>query len=661
MSSLTGDSVDSVTAGQAIDSVMRDLGGFRGRRRSLPLLPYENLDPTPWQLAAELRTVIERRLANGFQLGIHAIPSITGPIDWSAGDRSFAFHLHAWEPITEILTGCSIFGDDRYLLAAVEFAKRWLEQFQLPAGSIGPVPSALDQAFGPMPWYDMAVGQRVYRLAYLADVMARDARFDEQDVRLAFRGVVFHLELLKREDFVRGHNNHGFFQALGELATCRRFRDEPFFAANYETAEGRVRAAVDQQFHSSGVHREHSPGYHLMVLATLIGARSSGLVDSPEFCERIDACERALAWFIQPSGALVTFGDTDPQNMSKVRISPGAFKNPYLRYHVSGGSVGERPPQQFLELKSEGYAIASSSVPERSSDRWWYLAQIASFQSRTHKHADDLSFVWSDEGTEILIDPGRYGYSGRTKPDSELAAQGFWYSDPKRVYVESTRAHNTIEIDGRSYDRRGKSYGSGLRSAQEMDGLFITECEVRQFRAVRHWRVLTFAPGRFLLVVDWLFDRSGQPHDFRQHVHFHPAWTLVPDAADPTGARVLAIRGESGQRLVVVSLAPEGCSTRLARGQEEPQLLGWMSDRASSLSPCSTLVSEQTDTDYTVFATLFSFAMDAKPGPKQTIRRSMRPSVFRWAQGDEIVSVEISRGSGDEPVAVQLRCEPRTS
>ena len=42
---------------------------------------------------------------------------------------------------------------------------------------------------------------------------------------------------------------------------------------------------------------------------------------------------------------------------------------------------------------------------------------------------------------------------GRTKPGTELWKQGFWYGDPNRVFVESTHAHNTVEVGGESYNR----------------------------------------------------------------------------------------------------------------------------------------------------------------------------------------------------------------
>jgi hypothetical protein len=121
-----------------------------------------------------LRELIEQRLTSGYKLGAFSIPSIVEPIDWPAYDRPFAFHLHAWDPMSEVLIGHSLFGDERSFAAALCYARGWLERCQVPAFAIGPDPAALDAAFGPMPWYDMSVGLRSYRLAHIADVIARD-------------------------------------------------------------------------------------------------------------------------------------------------------------------------------------------------------------------------------------------------------------------------------------------------------------------------------------------------------------------------------------------------------------------------------------------------------------------------------------------------------
>lgn len=645
--------VDWLRAGdEARELLLGDIGAFRERRRSVLLIPYESLDPVPWHLGDGFAERLESRLSGEFRLGPHALPSIVEPFDWSTYVRPFALHLDSFEPISELLMGYSLTGEQRYLDGAFTFAWGWLRQFHAASMAIGPVPAKLDAALGPMRWFDMSTGFRVYRLAYIADVIARNERFDDQDVRIAVESLILHLQLLSIDEFYQGHNNHGFFQAFGELATCRRFCDEPFFRERFAIAEERVHAIVAQQFHPSGVHREHSPGYHLMVFGALLGAYNSGFLTFEGAAELVKNCEHVLTWLIQPGGALLTFGDTDPRVMNSGRFPSEWFSDPGLRFSLSAGAIGEPLKRGIEVLKDEGYVFARSDTPTDRGDTWWYLAQIAAFQSRIHKHADDLSFVWSDARSQILIDPGSFGRAKKTEKDSELADDGFWYAGDERVYVESTRAHNTVEIDGRPYDRKRDPYGSALIYAGEQSDLIVTECEILQFETVRHWRLLVMAPGRFLLVIDRLSDQTGELHDYRQHFHFHPDWSLL---LDPESGRVTASRSKPTRRVSVISLVPETAPLRTVRGQTEPNLLGWTSDKAWSLVPCGTVVVEQLQTAESSFATLFSFGGKPKPYPKRThIRRDPRPSTFAWREGGSHMKIEVTRGNGNEPVSVEL-------
>ena len=61
-------------------------------------------------------------------------------------------------------------------------------------------------------------------------------------------------------------------------------------------------------------------------------------------------------------------------------------------------------------------------------------------------------------GRNLLIDSGRYTYK---------------YDHPYRQYVESTRAHNTVEIDGRDFSRRqADAFGSAIVAGGESAGAY---------------------------------------------------------------------------------------------------------------------------------------------------------------------------------------------
>jgi hypothetical protein len=575
--------------------------------------PLDDLDLAPARHDKLLLKRAENILSHGWSMASYKLASLVPPIDWSAHNRSFSFHLHAWEPCTLLLHAHSRFGDQRYLSVCIDFAASWIEIFGRisPAGAMKVIRRPLENQKETFAWYDMAVGQRVYRLAYIIECLLRDPKEPASRISRFWRSLMLHLKVLEEESFFKKHSNHGLYQALGQLAAAKRFSFLEQMRSWEELAERRVTELINLHFFPSGVHREHSPGYHNMLLSSLVGACQSGLIGNKHLVERINGLEEALTWMIKPDFALCTIGDTDPTPMALGREHAMRHKNSSLRWQISGGRCGSRPPPGVKCYQDAGYAFARlKPSPSRTHDNETdsYLAVAAGFHSRVHKHADHLSFVWFDGGRDILIDPARYGYEGRTEAGSELFNQGFWYSDPKRIYCESTKAHNTIEIDGKSFPRfRVRPFGSALESTELQDNRVVVTCSATHFRRIRHKRRIIMEPGRFLLVMDWLFDRTGEFHDYRQYFQFDRGWNVAlhDDAieAHHSGSYEFAAR----RRLP--SLADKGRPERttrlpldvraktlisnstikpIATGQINPHLSGWMSDAPHSLVPSST-------------------------------------------------------------------------
>lgn len=337
----------------------------------------------------------------------------------------------------------------------------------------------------------------------------------------------------------------------------------------------------------------------------LLGLLRAGVVNDPALVQRAAAIEQSLSWFVQPSGRMVNFGDTDSTDISR---SPAqalqTWSTGAMRAVTTGGLVGGAVPAGLKIFPDTGYAIIRQ--PDRQTPRHaaraLYLAQTAAFHSRTRKHADDLSFVWSDKGQPILTDAGRYGYIGRTEVGSDLFEDGHWYADPMRIFIESTRAHNTLEFDRRNMPRKGVApYGSALRGALETDGVFAIETGCTHFRSIRHDRVLLFSPGRWLLAYDVFADRRKEPHDVRQWFHL------------PQGAQVLsgpdgydAVLPQGGQKLTVRSLFAEGHATEVIEGQSGCQYQGWWSGDEGQADPAPALAFLMQGRASGAFATLFS-------------------------------------------------------
>lgn len=620
---------------------------IRAHCRARPLLPFEILETSARDHALGLRDIAEKIVASGYDRYGFSIPSVVPPLDWGANNRSFSYHLHAWDAVADLLIGYSLWGERRYLDVSLAHIRAWIEEFQVPVLGHDSI-EALDALVTPhMPteWYDMAVGRRAYRLAYIIDILARESDSSDAELELFWRALCFHLKLLGREHFFRKHTNHGLYQALGHLAAARRMSGLPGMAEELTLAQRRVIAVLDAHFAPDGAHKEHSPGYHHMLLATIVNAQRAGLLDGKGLVDRLDAIQNALIWMVKPDLCLATFGDTDPHYLERGEDIASIYQNQTIRYVISAGSIGTPPPTGVQALHDGGYAFARLHARDAEDRRPWrasYIGQIAGFHSRVHKHADHLSFVWYDRARDILIDPARFAYSGRTEPGSKLFEDGFWYGDPKRIYVETTRAHNCVEIDGLNYRRKGiKPFGSALRYAGEQDGLAVTDCHATYFRTISHWRGLVLEPGQYLVVLDHLRDRLGAEHIFRQWFQLATSWR-AKTVENGLMARSAAI--DEPETLRVTPLIAQARLETVARAQKTPELLGWMSDAPYQLQPATSFCFRQ-DGANASFATLFSFG--AAPKVHETATRfnaTMTAGSLRWRANGRSVHLKFTRG-----------------
>ena len=536
-----------------------DIDAFRRTRHDAPLPPYEaltGLDRWSVNTYKSAKTIMQ----DGWTLNqLPTVPLVT-PLAWDEvcrEDRSWTFQLHSWDFLGHVLAAHSATGERQFIEFALRLVLDWARQYPTR------------QHESTFAWYDMAVGLRAYRLSYVLDVAARADWVDDDTVLTLLEAAIAHADVLADDDVYPDHSNHGFYFAAGQAALGRRFPDIPTMADASKQAGERLAAMLDLQFTDEGVHREHSPDYHRMVFETFSGLVEAGLLIGAGLAERDLAIQESLAWFVLPNGTLARFGDTAEVKLGHVAQS--LARHPALRLVATGGQEGSPPGENIRAFPESGYIVFRDGWPAPGDDvtKYSYLAQTCAFHSRVHKHADDLSFVWYDRGEELLVDAGRYGYLGHTETGSELWKDGHWYSDPNRIFVESTRAHNTVEVDGRNHPRVGvEPYGSALESWGEWGELqfSVAACS---YRSIHHRRVLVLSPSRWLLVLDRLVDADGDDHDFRQRFQLSPSLELS-DANDPLSPFV---GGSLQLPLHCLSLSKTD-PMPVVRGQSEPEMAG---------------------------------------------------------------------------------------
>ena len=547
-----------------------------------------------------LRVRVREMLEIGWSRRDYPMIRLEQEIPWALRDsaqRSWNFYIHCWDMLDALLASYSAEHQPELLARCVRIALDWSSRY---GGA------AIIEEDTPFAWYDMAVGMRAYRLAYLLDAAREIGMLSAQDDALLWQTLLAHQAYLAEDANIAFHNNHGYYQVAGQLAMGRRFSSQsPLMAEAHAQGEERLRQMLEQQFAADGVHREHSPDYHRMVYDTLSGLISSGLVEDPGLVELSERVEQSLAWFVLPNQRLVNFGDSDYRDISRTaEHAERQWRTPEMRWQASAGKIGRDSGAGLKRFEQGGYFVYRQPVAA-FTEQATYLAQTAAFHSRTHKHADDLSFFWYDRGGEVLIDAGRYGYLGNTEQSSELWLDGHWYADPKRVYCESTRAHNCLEFDGKNYPRKGiKPYGVALGRSLELScGLVAMETECRHFKGNRHVRLLLLMPGQWLIVFDWFHDNQNKPHDVRQWFHLAEDWQLEAHKDS-----YQAVSDKTGQRLQIAALLPGSAASRTYRGESEPFMQGWWSPAERQLLPNAAFCYEQAAVVSGSFATLFSFA-----------------------------------------------------
>ena len=576
---------------------------IRKAAADLPLRSLEKIEFTPGKSLA----VVDRMLRQGWMVDDATIDLNDPPSGWDEHNRSLAYQLHEWTPVSHILAAYRKSGNEAYFNHALKIVMAWMRDFQvkhlgLPLDDT--VRALVPNDESTKAWYDMAIGMRVYRIAYLLDLIAHGvgkvpykAEFDT-----LFRSMIFHQELLSQPGVFRAHNNHGFYQALGQAAASRRFAMVPGFEVYADLAQQRLKAIVERSFFPSGVHKEHSPGYHYMVLRSLVGAVRANLIADESTDALVHRARDVLPWMLQPNGVLVPIGDTEAANSPK---GVGDFGGTELREFIRSNGRDVAAEHGVAAYYDAGYVFARIQHPP-SPEFASYFAQIAGFHSRTHKHADHLSFVWMEGQTEILVDAGKYGYAGKTSPGDEHYNEGFYYSDPKRVYVETTRAHNTVEIDDKDIPRKGVTpFGSALKYAAEQNGLVVTACEMRPLRFVRHHRTIVLKPAQFIMVWDWLTDQEGAQHKFRQWFHLSPRWAAKRN--DRSYAATNTADGTS-RVLSVASFFPDVEPTEVFCGATSPMMQGWISDKPMTLDPAPAFAFEADRVSAVRFGTLITLS-----------------------------------------------------
>lgn len=522
---------------------------------------------TGWFLLSGIRQSASSLAEDGWRYKSFEPVKITRIEDWSiygAKSRTWGFNLHTLAFMEPLLREYDRSNSSEWLRKALDIAMDWISKH----------PDSDDED-DPMAWYDMALALRTPHLLALALRVARIPELSDEAIILVAE-LMRHIDELHRDRAFNSSNNHGFYTAAAQLHISRYAPWLSLDGSAQSQGAERMLVMASTQFSPDGVHLEHSPDYHRLLLRSFERAVEAGLITDEETRRRVSRAATVLGWLVQPDGNLVQFGDSPETRMT---LKNATSIDPETLFILKDGKVGDPPSTEMQVFPDGGYAFVRSPRPQSPGElgKSGYLAFSAAFHSRAHKHADDLNLVWYDKGQQILTDSGRYGYGELLPPDSPLRKDGFYYASPERQYFEGTMAHNTLMVDGKNQDRRNRApYGSGLSDCTQKDGVFDLSARVRHADYI-HRRRLVFRPGAGLIIKDSVFSRSP---DSREGI----VWNNISGHFELERSGDELIFVSPGDHSIELKVASSGRLIEPVRGQMNP-MRGWRSRQDRTMEP----------------------------------------------------------------------------
>ena len=524
-------------------------------------------------------------------------------------------HLH----LPTLAQAYALTGDARYALAIQRHVDSWIEQ--CPVGRGANWVSALELAIRLINWsitWQLIGGARA---KLFADATGEE--FRERWLRSIYEHARMVTNNLSR---FSSANNHLIGEAAGVYVAASTWPLWPKMRAWGDRCREILEEQCQLQNAPDGGNREQAFGYQTFVLDFLLlaglAARARGEDFSPLYWRRLEVMIDFLASMTDNAGRLPMLGDADDGYVVGLAHEPGfsshgsllatgavLFERPDLAAKagvLDGKTVtllGVQAMRRFAYLR--GRARSGFRTQRQFSESGYYLlgtdfdtpdevrllvdaGPLGYLSIAAHGHADALAFLLSIGAHEILVDAGTYAY----------------HTDPKwRRYFRSTRAHNTVSIDGQDQSLQAGNFMWTEHAAArciEFEGggelqRFIGEHNgyARLADPVVHRREITFDAARQLIEVTDMLRCEGEHRAQR-------AWHFAEDCqveTDGTGLRIT-----SGGVRVSMEPLEALAGVEIHRGGNAQQG-GWVSRRFGRKSPSATVVWESRVAGDTVLRT----------------------------------------------------------
>lgn len=395
-----------------------------------------------------------------------------------------------------------------------------------------------------------------------------------------------------------------------------------------EIAFARLLEELDRQVYPDGAQMELSTGYHQVARSNFMRALEPALRNGfdvpPEYLGKLKRMYEYNLRAMTPALYLPPLNDSgDTAVASTLREAYETWGDPEFLWGATGGAEGEPVDYTSVFFPWAGQAVMRSGWT--NEDRY-LMFEVGPF-GIGHQHEDKLGlWLWAF-GRPLLTEAGTYSYD-----------RSQW-----RRFVLSTEAHNTIMVDGLPQNRR--SLRETYQATEPLEGVFATGevfdwCVGRYEEGygsdhlpVTHERSVIFVRPDYYVVIDRLLGAEGE--------HTYEALFNLDAAAATVAADGLTVSSnDPGEpNLTLIPLATDGLSLRIAHGQEEPILLGWIPRDNHRAIPCAVYAKTGPTPQYLV-TLMFPHPTEEVPMVEAEL----------LAQNDEMLAIRVRHDGAEETI-----------
>lgn len=520
--------------------------------------------------------------------------------DASLGDVKNVNELNRHQFLVRLGKAFFLTGEERYAAEALALIDSWLEQN--PEGLGINWQSSLELAIRSLSW--------LWTVFFILEARC----FDEQAARRIGHSLFAQLRhVAAYPSTYSSPNTHLIGEAAALFVAGSLFSEAEEARAWRRDGSSLLIEQIEAQVLPEGVHGELSTYYHCYALDFYLQALLLARRLEDPFPHHVWLAAERMTDFLlhvsHPDGSIPLIGDDDGGRALAIEarhyrsfrdaLSTGVvlFCRPDFK-HQSGGFHEET----LWTTGEEGWRIyrAVRGAPPRETSRGF--AQAGYYTQRSgwgpsdshlvfdcggmgllsggHAHADALSLVLFAHGAPLLIDPGTYVYNA---------------APPWRSFFRSTRAHNTVTVDGRDQGDSSGTFAWSRRAPARLlkrfvhAGIEFLEAEHQGYNlgpgGVIHRRRLLYCPSGYWVIADDFRGGAapaaagaqappGAEHLFEFYYHLPAGAELGLHEAEGAPVNVLVRNGSGGLLLYFDATVQSSASIRC--GDIDP-VQGWVS------------------------------------------------------------------------------------